>query len=145
MCCLVLVAHQKVTNLLIQPCCSASPVLLCLRYIQMECSFESTFCSVTLNPGACQTSRGEGLPQGCFGVQKLKSIHHHQVLNVYVLYLAGVIAAAALKCMGGTMQGRLWPRSDEERKKAEEAGYDISKVRLSSYLCLFLKLLQPWP
>ena len=30
--------------------------------------------------------------------------------------------------MGGTMQGRLWPRSDEERKKAEEAGYDISKV-----------------
>lgn len=43
---------------------------------------------------------------------------------------AGVIAAAALKCMGGTMQGRLWPRSDEERKKAEEAGYDISKVSL---------------
>ena len=41
---------------------------------------------------------------------------------------AGVIAAAALKCMGGTMQGRLWPRSDEERQKAEEAGYDISKV-----------------
>ena len=30
--------------------------------------------------------------------------------------------------MGGTMQGRLWPRSDEERQKAEEAGYDISKV-----------------
>ncbi len=26
------------------------------------------------------------------------------------------------------MQGRLWPRSDEERRKAEEAGYDISKV-----------------
>lgn len=26
------------------------------------------------------------------------------------------------------MQGRLWPRSDEERQKAEEAGYDISKV-----------------
>lgn len=30
--------------------------------------------------------------------------------------------------MGGTMQGRLWPRSDDERKKAEEAGYDINKV-----------------
>lgn len=42
---------------------------------------------------------------------------------------AGVIAAAALKCMGGTMQGRLWPRSDEERQKAKEAGYDISRVR----------------
>lgn len=45
---------------------------------------------------------------------------------------AGVIAAAALKCMGGTMQGRLWPRSDEERKKAEEAGYDISRVSTST-------------
>ena len=43
---------------------------------------------------------------------------------------AGVIAAAALKCMGGSMQGRLWPRSEEERKKAEEANYDISKVGL---------------
>lgn len=53
--------------------------------------------------------------------------------------MAGVIAAAALKCMGGTMQGRLWPRSDEERKKAEEAGYDISKVRLSSVQCLSQK------
>lgn len=47
----------------------------------------------------------------------------------------GVIAAAALKCMGGTMQGRLWPRSDEERKKAEEAGYDISKVLHTDDLC----------
>ena len=27
----------------------------------------------------------------------------------------GVIAAAALKCMGGELQGRLWPRNDEER------------------------------
>ena len=30
----------------------------------------------------------------------------------------GVIAAAALKCMGGEMQGRLWPRNDEERDAA---------------------------
>ena len=27
----------------------------------------------------------------------------------------GVITAAALKCMGGEIQGRLWPRNDEER------------------------------
>ena len=49
---------------------------------------------------------------------------------------AGVIAAAALKCMGGSMQGRLWPRSDEEREKAEKAGYDISKVsEVTASLC----------
>jgi fructose-1,6-bisphosphatase II len=40
----------------------------------------------------------------------------------------GVIAAAALKCMGGSMQGRLWPRNDEERERAESEGYDVDKV-----------------
>ena len=40
----------------------------------------------------------------------------------------GVIAAAALKCMGGELQGRLWPRSDSERKLAVEMGYDLDKV-----------------
>jgi fructose-1,6-bisphosphatase II len=40
----------------------------------------------------------------------------------------GVIAAAALKGMGGELQGRLWPRSDEERARAEAAGYDVSRV-----------------
>ena len=40
----------------------------------------------------------------------------------------GVIAAAALKCMGGELQGRLWPRNDDERRLAEEAGYDLSAV-----------------
>ena len=40
----------------------------------------------------------------------------------------GVIAAAALKCMGGEQIGRLWPRDDEERKEAEGLGYDISRV-----------------
>jgi fructose-1,6-bisphosphatase II len=40
----------------------------------------------------------------------------------------GVIAAAALKCMGGELQGRLWPRTEEERFEAEKAGYDIGKV-----------------
>ena len=30
----------------------------------------------------------------------------------------GIIAAAALKCMGGEIQGRLWPQTDEERARA---------------------------
>jgi fructose-1,6-bisphosphatase II len=40
----------------------------------------------------------------------------------------GVIAAAALKCMGGEIQGRLWPRDEDERAAAEAAGYDIERV-----------------
>jgi fructose-1,6-bisphosphatase II len=40
----------------------------------------------------------------------------------------GVVSAAALKCMGGEIQGRLWPRNDEERKAAIDAGYDLEKV-----------------
>src|SRR5438552_12930793 len=40
----------------------------------------------------------------------------------------GVIAAAALKCMGGELQGRLWPRNDKERKLAVDAGYDLDQV-----------------
>jgi fructose-1,6-bisphosphatase II len=40
----------------------------------------------------------------------------------------GVISAAALKCYGGALIGRLWPRDDDERRRAEEAGYDCAKV-----------------
>jgi len=40
----------------------------------------------------------------------------------------GVIAACALKCLGGVMQGRLWPRNDDERRAALDAGYDLEKV-----------------
>lgn len=40
----------------------------------------------------------------------------------------GVIAACALKCMGGHIQGRLWPRNEEEKKAAIEQGYDINKI-----------------
>jgi fructose-1,6-bisphosphatase II len=40
----------------------------------------------------------------------------------------GVIAAAALKCLGGEIQGRLYPRNDEERDAAIELGYDLSAV-----------------
>ncbi len=40
----------------------------------------------------------------------------------------GVIAAAALKCMGGVILGKLWPRNDAERTAALDAGYDLDEV-----------------
>jgi fructose-1,6-bisphosphatase II len=40
----------------------------------------------------------------------------------------GVIAGAALKCMDGEIQGRLWPRNDEERDAALALGYDLGKI-----------------
>ena len=40
----------------------------------------------------------------------------------------GVISAAAIKCLDGQLLGRLWPRSDEERRAAIDAGYDLSKT-----------------
>jgi fructose-1,6-bisphosphatase II len=40
----------------------------------------------------------------------------------------GVISAAALKCIGGQLLGRLWPRDDEESQAAIDAGYDLEKV-----------------
>ena len=40
----------------------------------------------------------------------------------------GVISAAALKCMGGVMQGRLWPRNESERKETIDKGYDLDAV-----------------
>jgi fructose-1,6-bisphosphatase II len=40
----------------------------------------------------------------------------------------GVIAAAALKCMGGELQGRLWPQNETERAAAVAAGYDLDRV-----------------
>ncbi len=40
----------------------------------------------------------------------------------------GVISAAAIKCIGGQLLGRLWPRNDEERQAAIDAGYDLNRV-----------------
>ena len=40
----------------------------------------------------------------------------------------GVIAAAALKCMGGAIFGRLHTRDDEERRAALDGGYDLDQV-----------------
>jgi fructose-1,6-bisphosphatase II len=40
----------------------------------------------------------------------------------------GVISAAAIKCIGGQLIGRLWPRDDEEKSAAVKAGYDLDRV-----------------
>ena len=40
----------------------------------------------------------------------------------------GVIAACAVKCLGGYMLGRLWPRNDDERARAKDAGYDLDRI-----------------
>jgi fructose-1,6-bisphosphatase II len=40
----------------------------------------------------------------------------------------GVIAAAAVKCLGGAVQGKLWPRTEGERRALLEDGYDLDRV-----------------
>ncbi|GAC1410027.1 MAG: class II fructose-bisphosphatase [Actinomycetota bacterium] len=40
----------------------------------------------------------------------------------------GVTSACALSALGGEIQGRLWPRNDEERQRAIDEGYDLSQV-----------------
>ncbi|MFX0594157.1 class II fructose-bisphosphatase [Melissospora conviva] len=40
----------------------------------------------------------------------------------------GIIAACALKCMGGAVQAKLWPTDDAERRKAIDAGHDLDRV-----------------
>ena len=40
----------------------------------------------------------------------------------------GIITACAVKCLGGTIQGMLWPRDEEERRRAIDAGHDLNRV-----------------
>jgi fructose-1,6-bisphosphatase II len=40
----------------------------------------------------------------------------------------GIITACAIKCLGGVIQGKLWPRDDAEREKAITAGHDLDRV-----------------
>jgi fructose-1,6-bisphosphatase II len=40
----------------------------------------------------------------------------------------GIIAAAAMRCLGGAMQAKLWPRDDAERERAVAAGHDLDRV-----------------
>ena len=40
----------------------------------------------------------------------------------------GVLSASAIKCIGGKIIGKLWPRNDDERQAALDAGYDLDEV-----------------
>jgi fructose-1,6-bisphosphatase II len=40
----------------------------------------------------------------------------------------GIISACAVKCLGGTIQGKLWPKDDVERQRALDAGHDLDRV-----------------
>jgi fructose-1,6-bisphosphatase II len=47
----------------------------------------------------------------------------------------GVIAAAALRCTGGEIQCKAWPRDDGERQKCIDAGLDLERVYTTEELC----------
>ncbi|MDQ4077170.1 MAG: class II fructose-bisphosphatase [Chloroflexota bacterium] len=47
----------------------------------------------------------------------------------------GVISACALKCLGGEIEGKLWPRNDEERQWALDNGMDLERVYGTDELC----------
>jgi fructose-1,6-bisphosphatase II len=46
----------------------------------------------------------------------------------------GITAACAIKCLGGVIQGKLWPRDDEERARAIDQGHDLDRVLLTDDL-----------
>lgn len=46
-----------------------------------------------------------------------------------------VLTACALKCIGGEIQAKLWPRNEEERRKALDMGYDLGKIYATDDLC----------
>lgn len=46
----------------------------------------------------------------------------------------GIITAVAMKCMGGEIQGKLWPKDDAERQKAIDAGHDLDRVLTNDIL-----------
>jgi fructose-1,6-bisphosphatase II len=46
----------------------------------------------------------------------------------------GIIVACAMKCLGGVIQGRLWPTDDAERAKAIDAGHDLDRVLVTEDL-----------
>ena len=59
---------------------------------------------------ACQPSTGVDMLMGIGGTPE------------------GVISAAAIKCMGGAIQGRLWPRNEGERTALVDGGFDLERV-----------------
>jgi fructose-1,6-bisphosphatase II len=46
----------------------------------------------------------------------------------------GIISACAVRCLGGTIQGKLWPKDNEERQRAIDAGHDLDRVLLTEDL-----------
>jgi fructose-1,6-bisphosphatase II len=40
----------------------------------------------------------------------------------------GIIAACAVLCLGGVIQGRLWPQDDAERQRVKDAGHDLDRI-----------------
>ncbi|MCD7438902.1 class II fructose-bisphosphatase [Streptomyces lincolnensis] len=46
----------------------------------------------------------------------------------------GIISACAVKCLGGTIQGKLWPKDDAERERAIDAGHDLDRVLMTDDL-----------
>jgi fructose-1,6-bisphosphatase II len=46
----------------------------------------------------------------------------------------GIITACAIKCLGGVIQAKLWPKDEAERRRALEAGHDLDRVLLTDDL-----------
>jgi fructose-1,6-bisphosphatase II len=46
----------------------------------------------------------------------------------------GVITAAAIRCTGGAIQCKPWPRDEAERQKCIDAGLDLSHVYMTDEL-----------
>ena len=83
--------------------------------VRMLCHNERSFCSVSSLGGpsstvAAATAAPVDLLWGIGGTPE------------------GVLTAAAIKCIGGQLLGRLWPRDDRERQEAIDAGYDLGRV-----------------
>jgi fructose-1,6-bisphosphatase II len=47
----------------------------------------------------------------------------------------GVLSAAAIQCTGGKILGRVWPRDEDEKQAALDAGYDLDEVLDTDRLC----------
>ena len=40
----------------------------------------------------------------------------------------GIISACAIRCLGGVIQGKLWPKDETEKQRALDAGHDLDRV-----------------
>ncbi|MEX0660038.1 MAG: class II fructose-bisphosphatase [Egibacteraceae bacterium] len=47
----------------------------------------------------------------------------------------GVLTACGLQATGGELLGRLWPRDEDERRHAEELGFDTTEILDTNRLC----------